>query len=122
MVPSAVRGVRCRPKMRVFSVEPDGGFTEYEQLPFETDHAEADLARLPVEPAPRCGAVGAERRAVVELTRVHVNRRRAGWNGAIPQCAVPRGGNLGRDGCSILVPIGTMTGVPECSTGDSSVE
>ncbi len=29
--------------MRVFSVEPDGGFTEYEQLPFETDHAEADL-------------------------------------------------------------------------------
>ena len=28
--------------MRVFSVEPDGGFTEYEQLPFETDHAEAD--------------------------------------------------------------------------------
>ena len=31
------------PAMRVFSVEPDGGFTEYEQLPFETDHAEADL-------------------------------------------------------------------------------
>ena len=29
--------------MRVFSVDPDGGFTEYEQLPFETDHAEADL-------------------------------------------------------------------------------
>ena len=29
--------------MRVFSVEPDGGFTEYEHLPFETDHAEADL-------------------------------------------------------------------------------
>ena len=29
--------------MRVFSVEPDGGFTEYEQLPFETDHAETDL-------------------------------------------------------------------------------
>jgi len=29
--------------MRVFSVEPDGGFTEYAQLPFETDHAEADL-------------------------------------------------------------------------------
>ena len=29
--------------MRVFSVESDGRFTEYEQLPFETDHAEADL-------------------------------------------------------------------------------
>ena len=29
--------------MRVFSVEPDGEFTEYEQLPLETDHAEADL-------------------------------------------------------------------------------
>ena len=29
--------------MRVFSVEPDGGFTEYEQLPFDSDHAEADL-------------------------------------------------------------------------------
>ena len=29
--------------MRVFSVDPHGGFTEYEQLPFETDHAEADL-------------------------------------------------------------------------------
>ena len=29
--------------MRVFSVEPEGGFTEYEQLPFETDHAAADL-------------------------------------------------------------------------------
>ena len=31
------------PAMRVFSVEPDGGFTEYQQLPFENDHAEADL-------------------------------------------------------------------------------
>ena len=29
--------------MRVFSVGPDGRFTEYERLPFETDHAEADL-------------------------------------------------------------------------------
>jgi len=30
--------------MRVFSIEPDGGFTEYEQLPFDNDHAEeADL-------------------------------------------------------------------------------
>ena len=37
------RGYDAGQPMRVFSVEPDGGFTEYEQLPFETDHAEADL-------------------------------------------------------------------------------
>ena len=29
--------------MRVFSVESDGGFTEYEQLPFEVDHEESVL-------------------------------------------------------------------------------
>ena len=44
--PSSTVGERLRydaRRMRVFSVEPDGGFTEYEQLPFENDHAEADL-------------------------------------------------------------------------------
>ena len=29
--------------MRVFSVGPDGGFTEYEQVPFEVDHEESVL-------------------------------------------------------------------------------
>ena len=29
--------------MRVFSDESDGGFTEYEQLPFEVDHEESVL-------------------------------------------------------------------------------
>ena len=29
--------------MRVFSVESDGGFTEYERLPFEVDHEESVL-------------------------------------------------------------------------------
>ncbi|MDE2919237.1 MAG: hypothetical protein OXR64_05260 [Chloroflexota bacterium] len=29
--------------MRVFSVGPEGGFTEYRQVPFEADHAESDL-------------------------------------------------------------------------------
>ena len=44
--PSSTVGERSRydaRRMRVFSVGPDGGFTEYEQLPFENDHAEADL-------------------------------------------------------------------------------
>ena len=51
--PAAVRGYDAGQLMRVFSVEPDGGFTEYEQLPFETDHAEADLEQdSPASPVP----------------------------------------------------------------------
>ena len=33
------------PAMRIFSVDSDGGFTEYERLPFEVEHAESVLEK-----------------------------------------------------------------------------
>ena len=36
-------GYDASPEMRVFSVGPEGRFTEYGRVPFEADHAESDL-------------------------------------------------------------------------------